>query len=204
VELVDVDLSWPPDKIREFCENNVNWCLALPQEWSGADIEALYKRQLTVAQPYVGVISEIAADLRVSAATLMDIWRRFGSSVEVASALATNPAIPVALRQILLSHHEDVVREHAHFSIAVKPLADDTVFDIEAMQLETWRSMADAHKAALVVGASRSADLMAVAGIRARYPGASAREQFLRLAILKLGHDLARRAYPEVDALDLR
>jgi hypothetical protein len=29
-------------------------------------------------------------------------------------------------------------------------------------------------------------------------------EHFLRLAIVTLGRDLARRAYPEIDALDLR
>jgi hypothetical protein len=40
--------------------------------------------------------------------------------------------------------------------------------------------------------------------VRSRYPDASPREQFLRLAIVTLGFDLARRAYPEIDTLDRR
>lgn len=62
--------------------------------------------------------------------------------------------------------------------------------------------MSDQQKAALVVSATRAADAMAMAGIRSRFPGASAREQFLRLALLKFGRDLARQAFPEVDLLD--
>jgi hypothetical protein len=42
-----------------------------------------------------------------------------------------------------------------------------------------------------------------MAGIRLRHPDASPREQFLRLALVTLGHDLARRAYPDLDGFDL-
>ena len=49
-----------------------------------------------------------------------------------------------------------------------------------------------------------AADALALAGIRLRYPGASEREQFLRLACLKLGRDLAKQAYPEIEQLDER
>jgi hypothetical protein len=84
-----------------------------------------------------------------------------------------------------------------------KPLADDTSVDIEARQVEAWRSMTPAHKAALVTSACHAADAMALAGIRVRFPAATAREQFLRLAILKLGDQLARLAYPEIDNLSL-
>jgi hypothetical protein len=83
----------------------------------------------------------------------------------------------------------------------VKPLADDTPLEIERIQVEGWRTMTPAHKAALVISASRAADAMARAGIRTRFPGASAREQFLRLAMLKLGVDLARQAFPEIDQI---
>jgi hypothetical protein len=82
-----------------------------------------------------------------------------------------------------------------------KPLADDTSVDIEARQVEAWRSMTPAHKAALVTSASRAADAMALAGVRARYPAASAREHFLRLAILKFGEQLASQVYPEIEDL---
>ena len=44
---------------------------------------------------------------------------------------------------------------------------------------------------------------LALAGVRQRYPRAAPREQFLRLAIVVLGIDLARKAYPDIDSLGL-
>lgn len=61
--------------------------------------------------------------------------------------------------------------------------------------------MSDAQIAALVTSSTRAANDMAMAGIRAHYPEASPREQFLRLAVLKFGPELARSAYPELDNL---
>ena len=58
--------------------------------------------------------------------------------------------------------------------------------------------MTVADKARLVTGLSQAADAMALAGIRRRHPTATARECFLRLAALKLGVELAARAYPEI------
>ena len=83
----------------------------------------------------------------------------------------------------------------------VTPLASDTSPDIERRQIEAWRAMSAAQKASLVTSASRAADNMARAGIRARFPASSEREQFLRLAILKFGIELARQAYPDIDSL---
>jgi hypothetical protein len=62
--------------------------------------------------------------------------------------------------------------------------------------------MAPAMKLRLVSGLTAAADAMALAGIRLRFPGASPREQFLRLASIKLGRDLARQVYPEIEQLD--
>ena len=84
-----------------------------------------------------------------------------------------------------------------------KPLADDTPFEVETRQIEGWRRMTDAQKAALITSMSRAAAAMALAGVRDRYPNASAREHFLRLAILTHGRDLARRAYPDIDELGI-
>lgn len=61
--------------------------------------------------------------------------------------------------------------------------------------------MSPAEKAALVEALNRAVRQLAEAGIAARYPHASARERFLRFAILRLGRDLAVRVYP--DAADL-
>lgn len=74
----------------------------------------------------------------------------------------------------------------------------DTSPAAEDVQLLLWRKMSTTQKAQLVTGLSQSVDAMARAGIRHRHPDASARECFLRLAVLKLGVDLAARAYPEM------
>lgn len=63
--------------------------------------------------------------------------------------------------------------------------------------------MSTEEKAALVSGLTRAAYELALAGIRHRYPTASPREQFLRLAVVTLGPDLAGRAYPELATLSL-
>ena len=78
----------------------------------------------------------------------------------------------------------------------------DTSPEIERMQVEGWRDMSPEHKAALVAGLSQAAVDMALAGIRHRYPDAPPREQRLRLAVILLGRDLARQAFPDIDALD--
>jgi hypothetical protein len=48
-----------------------------------------------------------------------------------------------------------------------------------------------------VSGLTNATFVLARAGLRQRYPGASEGELFLRLAILTLGADLAQRAYPD-------
>jgi hypothetical protein len=86
----------------------------------------------------------------------------------------------------------------------MQPLADDTPLEIEARQIEGWRRLSAADKAELIASLSRAAREMALAGIRDRHPGASPREEFLRLAMLTLGAALARQAYPEIDRLGLK
>jgi hypothetical protein len=81
--------------------------------------------------------------------------------------------------------------------MARKPLAADTPVEVEDRQIEAWRRMSTAEKAALVSGLTNAALEMTKAGLRDRYPEASERELFLRLAVLTLGTDLADRAYPD-------
>jgi hypothetical protein len=83
------------------------------------------------------------------------------------------------------------------------PLSADTAADVERMQVEGWRRMSAAEKAALISGLTQAAYDLALAGVRHRHPDASPREQFLRLALITLGHDLAIRTYPEIIALHL-
>jgi hypothetical protein len=81
--------------------------------------------------------------------------------------------------------------------VAQTSLSLDTSPDIERRQVESWRQMSAAQKAALVTGLTRAAYAMTSAGVRHRHPGASPREHFLRVAIVVLGPELARLAYPE-------
>jgi hypothetical protein len=62
--------------------------------------------------------------------------------------------------------------------------------------------MSPAEKLHLVDALNAAADAMALAGIRLRHPEALPREQFLRLASVKLGRHLARQVYPELASLD--
>lgn len=84
----------------------------------------------------------------------------------------------------------------------LKQLSLDTAPAIERMQIERWRQMMPSEKAAIISGLSDAVYRIALAGIRARYPSATAREHFLRLALLTLGPTLARPAYPDVATLD--
>ena len=77
------------------------------------------------------------------------------------------------------------------------PLSLDTSPDIERRQVESWRQMSPAQKAALVTGLTRAAWEMTSAGVRQRHPDAPPREHFLRVAVIMLGPDLARLAYPD-------
>jgi hypothetical protein len=78
----------------------------------------------------------------------------------------------------------------------------DTAPVVERAQIDRWRQMSPAEKAAIVAGMSDAVHRIALAGVRARYPNATCREQFLRLALVTLGPTLARKAYPDISTLD--
>ena len=61
--------------------------------------------------------------------------------------------------------------------------------------------MSAAEKAAMVTALTRAAYTMTAAGVRHRYPDASPRAHFLRVAVIVLGPDLARLAYPDAEAV---
>jgi hypothetical protein len=77
----------------------------------------------------------------------------------------------------------------------------DTAPDVFALQVSRWRAMSPAQKARLVASLSRASIEVAEAGIRSRYPAESARQRFLRLAILRLGRSLAVEVYPDARQL---
>lgn len=64
--------------------------------------------------------------------------------------------------------------------------------------------MSSEEKAAVISGLTKAVYEIAFAGVRHRHPQATPHEQFLRLAIVTLGWDLARKAYPDIDVMDLQ
>lgn len=84
------------------------------------------------------------------------------------------------------------------------PLSLDTPGEIERIQIAHWRAATPAEKLAVVSGLTQAVFHLALAGVRQRYPEATPREHFLRLAIVTLGPDVAREAYPDIDTLGLR
>lgn len=82
------------------------------------------------------------------------------------------------------------------------PLAGDTEPAIEQRQIEGWRRLMPGDKLALVMRMNANLRQLALAGVRQRYPHALPREQFLRLAQVMLGDELARKVYPDIDTLD--
>ena len=82
-----------------------------------------------------------------------------------------------------------------------RPLAEDTPLEIERLQIQIWRTMTPDRKAQIVAAMCAGVQEAAAEGIRRRHPEAGSREQFLRLAILRLGSDLAAEAFPDARGL---
>lgn len=83
-----VDITLPPDKIREFCEQEDNWVLELNEPMLPAELEALYRRQLTTETPYQGLVAELASHTNTPLGVLKDCVARFWASPEVMVGLA--------------------------------------------------------------------------------------------------------------------
>jgi hypothetical protein len=74
-------------------------------------------------------------------------------------------------------------------------LSPDTPPEIERLQIEGLRQMPSWRKMALLTGMNRTVQVLALAGLRQRYPGDTPAQHRRRLADLLLGPELAARAY---------
>jgi hypothetical protein len=83
-------------------------------------------------------------------------------------------------------------------------LASDTSIEAERAQVELWRRMSPLEKVRAVTEIARAVQQLSLAGIRLRHPDASDQECMLRLAVLKLGRQLACSVYPEITRLSGR
>jgi len=77
-------------------------------------------------------------------------------------------------------------------------LYSDTDPKMEALQIRLLRESPAWRKMEMLAQLNASARLLALSGLRQRYPGASESELHRRLADLLLGEDLARKVYGEI------
>ena len=77
-------------------------------------------------------------------------------------------------------------------------LYSDTDPKVEALQIELWRQASPTRKMHMLAQLNASARILALAGLRSRFPQASEIELRRRLADLILGEELARKVYGEL------
>jgi len=76
-------------------------------------------------------------------------------------------------------------------------LSSDTHPKIEALQIQLWRQASPIRKMNMLAQLNASARMLAMTGLRARFPQASEAELRFKLASLLLGDELARKVYGE-------
>jgi len=68
---------------------------------------------------------------------------------------------------------------------------------MEALQIQLWRQASPTRKMKMPVQLNKSAQILALAGLRMRTPQVSEAEIHCRLAGLSLGEESARKVYGE-------
>jgi hypothetical protein len=77
-------------------------------------------------------------------------------------------------------------------------LYSDTDPKVEALQIKLWRQASPTRKMNMLAQLNASVRILALAGLRSRYPNATEIELCRRLANLILGEELARKVYGEM------
>ena len=77
-------------------------------------------------------------------------------------------------------------------------LYSDTDPKVEALQIKLWRQASPTRKMHMLAQLNASVRILALAGLRSRYPTATKTELRRRLADLVLGEELARKVYGEM------
>jgi hypothetical protein len=73
-------------------------------------------------------------------------------------------------------------------------LYSDTHPRMEALQIELWRQASPTRKMNMLAQLNASVRLLALAGLRSRFPQASEGELHYKLAVSLFGEELARKA----------
>ncbi len=76
-------------------------------------------------------------------------------------------------------------------------LFSDTHPKMEALQIQLWRQASPTRKMQALAQLNASARMLAMTGLRLRFPNANEAELRFKLACLLLGDELARRVYGE-------
>ncbi|WKZ45290.1 MAG: hypothetical protein QY302_05820 [Anaerolineales bacterium] len=76
-------------------------------------------------------------------------------------------------------------------------LSSDTHPKMEALQIKLWRQASPTRKMEMLAQLNNTVRILALAGLRTRFPHANEAELHRRLASLILGDDLARKVYGE-------
>lgn len=76
-----------------------------------------------------------------------------------------------------------------------EPQSSDTAETADRVQFEILRQMSPHARLALMTELTLSAQRLAFAGVRLRYPNASDDEIWLRLAARRLGDEMVRKIY---------
>ncbi|PJH74742.1 MAG: hypothetical protein CO064_10340 [Anaerolineae bacterium CG_4_9_14_0_8_um_filter_58_9] len=74
-------------------------------------------------------------------------------------------------------------------------LSSDTHPKMEALQIQLWRQASPTRKMNMLAQLNASARLLAMAGLRSRFPDANEAELRFKLAGLLLGEELALKVY---------
>ena len=77
-------------------------------------------------------------------------------------------------------------------------LYSDTDPKVEALQIKLWREASPTRKMHMLAQLNASVRILALAGLRSRFPNATETELRRRLADLILGEELARKVYGEM------
>jgi hypothetical protein len=78
-------------------------------------------------------------------------------------------------------------------------LYSDTHPKVEALQIELWRRASPTRKMHMLAQLNASVQMLALAGLRSRFPDATESELRRKLADLVLGEELARKVYGETN-----
>ena len=86
-------------------------------------------------------------------------------------------------------------RESEGYNSIMSALSSDTHPKMEALQIQLWRQASPTRKMNMLAQLNASARLLAMAGLRSRFPDANEAELRFKLAGLLLGEELALKVY---------